>query len=95
MPTSLASLLGSTVKSIQRGTLSIPAYSGAVGTATATVTAVTTSKSRLTLLGAHVASGSGSNAPNASIVLTNSTTITGTNGMSSAVVVSWELVETY
>ena len=85
---------GGAIKSIQRGVLSIAAYSGGPSTATATITAVATAKSELRLLGVHVPGGS-TDGPNASIVLTNSTTITGTNGMSAAVVASWELTERY
>lgn len=85
------SSFGNSIKSIQRGTITIahPATSN-----TATVTAVDTAKSLLRLLGAL------SNVDDvralAHIALTNSTTITATRSTSSSgwsTVVSYELVE--
>ena len=81
--TSLASLLGSGIKSIQRGTISVTAGSSA----TATITAVNTAKTELRYLGAEV------NA--ARIALTNSTTVTATNAGVATVVVGFEVTERY
>lgn len=81
-----------TLKSVQRGTISI---SGAAS-ATATVAAVDTSKSELRHLGSRVGSVSGCERDYIEIVLTNSTTITATRGNSvsgTPGVVSWELLE--
>lgn len=82
------------IKSIQRGVITI---SGATG-ATATVTAVDTTKAQLRQLGSSITAGSGSDARDyASLVLTNSTTITATraNAGTTATAVSWELVEVF
>ena len=81
--TSLASLLGSGIKSIQRGTISVASGSSA----TATITAVNTAKTELRYLGAEVAS--------ARIALTNSTTVTATNGSGATVVVGFEITERF
>lgn len=79
------------IKSIQRGTISFSATS-----ATATVSSVNTSKSKLTLLGltnnVGAAAFQGNDATN--IVLTNATTITASKtGSINTCVVSWELEE--
>lgn len=82
------------VKSIQRGVISVSSGSYS---ATATITAVDTSKTELRYLGG---SGLDSNAYAAvpRVVLTNTTTITATmqyiNGIT-ATIVSWELTEFY
>lgn len=77
------------LKSIQRGVISIVgAYSG-----TATITAVDTSKTELRLLGV---SNTTVIADLARVVLTNATTITATRGSNSGTSeVSWELTEFY
>lgn len=75
---------GSPIKSIQRGIITI-----AVGTATATITAVDTTKSVLSYLGTKLTAGSDT----ATLVLTDSTTITAT--MTGTGQVSWQLVEHY
>ena len=78
-----------TLKSIQRGVISmVGAYSG-----TATITAVDTSKTELRLLGV---SNTTVLADLARVVLTNATTITATRGSTSGTSeVSWELTEFY
>lgn len=76
------------VKSIQRGTVTITASTSG----TATITSVDTSKSELRLLG--VSSGSAGGA-DTRIALTNATTITATNASSVTAVASWELTEFY
>lgn len=81
--TSLASLLGSGIKSIQRGTISVAASSSA----TATITAVNTAKTELRYLGSEVNS--------ARIALTNSTTVTATNAGGATVVVGFEITERF
>ena len=77
------------LKSIQRGVISmVGAYSG-----TATITAVDTSKTELRLLGV---SNTTVPADLARVVLTNATTITATRGSNSGTSeVSWELTEFY
>lgn len=77
------------LKSIQRGVISmVGAYSG-----TATITAVDTSKTELRLLGV---SNTTAVADLARVVLTNATTITATRGSNSGTSeVSWELTEFY
>lgn len=77
------------LKSIQRGVISmVGAYSG-----TATITAVDTSKTELRLLGV---SNTTVIADLARVVLTNATTITATRGSNSGTSeVSWELTEFY
>ncbi len=79
--------------SIQRGTLAI--NSGATS-ASATVSAVDTARAQLRLLG-FTHDGTAGSSTFASLVLTNSTTITATraSGASGGVVVSWELVEVF
>lgn len=81
MTTSLASRLGSGIKSIQRG---VASPTGGTPLAV-TITAVNTAKTELRLLG--------SASTNAYIQLTNSTTITVTSGSTQSV--SWELTERY
>lgn len=77
------------LKSIQRGVISmVGAYSG-----TATITAVDTSKTELRLLGV---SNTTALADLARVVLTNATTITANRGSTSGTSeVSWELTEFY
>lgn len=92
---SLTQFFGGSIKSIQRGTITI-----AISTAsqTATISSVDTSKSELRFLGETVdgspAVGALANALSR-VVLTNSTTITATRGAAATVntVVSWELTE--
>lgn len=77
------------VKSIQRGVIAI---TGA--TATATITAVVTAKSELRFLGFD--SNGTDNTHSLRVVLTNTTTITATQGAGGAAGnVSWELTERY
>ena len=90
----LAQFFGGQIKSIQRGVISL---AGVNLTATATITAVDTSKTELRLLGQD----SNVNTANfdyvlAHIVLTNTTTITATRVTGSGTnVISWELTERY
>ena len=82
-----------TRKSIQRGVIALTS----VTSATATVTAVNTSKARLYNLGWSISSG-GSALDSVRVALTNSTTITATRGNTGGAVdstVSWELEEFY
>lgn len=81
----------SKIKSIQRGTIML---SGANTTATSTVTAVVTGKAELRMLGARAPSSGATDAPEVSVALTNSTTITATRSQTTnAATVSWELTE--
>ncbi len=74
------------IKSIQRGVIT---------TATVTVSAVNTSRSKLNFLGIYQGDGSGFNTAG-HIALTNATTITKTSpGGLAYSVVSWELIEYY
>lgn len=77
-----------TIKSIQRGVIN-----SANGSATATVTAVNTAKSVLTMMGEQLTADDVRYAH--SLALTNSTTVTATRSDSSAnnAYVSWQLVE--
>jgi hypothetical protein len=82
------------IKSIQRGVISL----AATQSATATITSVTTGKSELRFLGGGgVDSGSSTVGVGIKIVLTNATTITATTGSASTTngSVSWELTERY
>lgn len=84
---------GATIKSVQRGTITIAVASASN---TATVTAVDTSKTQMTHLGTDItAAGTDTFYPrDAYLVLTNSTTVTATRrGNNEAVVVSYELLE--
>jgi hypothetical protein len=77
---------GATIKSIQRGLITI---STSDSSATATISAVNTSKTELRFLGA-----SNTGTTLARIELTNSTTITATRiGFNQTNIVSWELTE--
>lgn len=77
------------IKAIQRGTITL---SGANLTATATITAVDTTKTELRYLGQTVSADVEN--VNCYIELTNSTTITATRNTGSATtIVSWELTE--
>ena len=89
----LAQFAGSGIKSVQRGTITINA--GAASN-TATVTAVDTAKSVLSLLG-WTASANVSTSGPGRLALTNATTITATRSGSPAdtAVYSYELVEYY
>ena len=82
-----------TFKSVQRGTISL----AGVASNTATISAVTTSKSRLRYLGSTTDTDSAS--VNLNIVLTNSTTITASRGFATGgaitSVVSYEIEEVY
>lgn len=82
---------GSSIKSIQRGVISITSGTSA----TASITSVDTSKTELRCLGGDGLDASGFNNM-ARIVLTNATTITATVGRTAAgtgTQVSWELTE--
>lgn len=92
---SLTQFFGGSIKSIQRGVINIPI---STGSATATITSVTTSKSELRFLGQRIdtaASVSVLAQALPTLELTNSTTITATRGaVPSAVTnVAWELTE--
>lgn len=83
------------IKSIQRGSIAI---TGTNATATATITSVTTAKTRLRFLGDYTWQAATEDwCPGATIALTNSTTITATrnNTLSGTHTVSWELTEFY
>ena len=93
----LSQFFGGGIKSIQRGTITIPTTTNS---ATATISSVTTSKSELRLLGGRVDTAATTAALAQSlpeIQLTNATTITATRGAPTGavpvVVVSWELTE--
>lgn len=79
------------IKSIQRGVISI---GSAAQTATATISSVVTAKTELRFLGFK---SNGTDVTYAaSVVLTNSTTVTANKtGVSGSVDVSWELTESY
>lgn len=82
------------IKSIQRGTITIPANSTS---ATATITSVVTTKTELRFLGV-TSQSTGIDTALARITLTNSTTITATRNTVSTTnntIVSWELTEYY
>lgn len=82
--------LNTQIKSVQRGVTLINAASY---TATATITAVTTTKATVKFLGMRTG---GDYTHVAHVVLTNSTTITLTKvGTTNDVYVSWEVVEYY
>lgn len=84
---------GATIKSIQRGTISI---AGGTNSATATITAVNAAKTELRYLGGGGIDSNGFPVF-ATVVLTNSTTITAsrasTNTPGAAMSASWELTE--
>lgn len=84
------------IKSIQRGTIAVA--SGATS-ATATISAVTTSKSSVQFLGFSCACTplAADGSEYTYVVLTNTTTVTATrvNLNSSSIVVAWEVVEYY
>jgi len=87
---------GGGIKSIQRGTIAVTLTSG-IGTNTATITAVTTSKSTIEFLGATVGSALGLPI-GARVALTNGTTVTadayGGNGTTGPIVtVGYQVVE--
>ena len=89
-----AQFFGSQIKSIQRGTITI---SGATS-ATATITAVNTSKSELRFLGARTKDDTVNAWGTSTIELTNSTTITArwdSAAFANTNNVSWELTEFY
>lgn len=91
----IAQFGGGGVKSIQRGVISIAA---ANLSGTATISAVTTGKTELRLLGSRSADNGGlSGLGFCTVVLTNSTTITANRDLSGAAgaSVSWELTEFY
>lgn len=93
---SLSQFAGSGIKSIQRGTIAVTLTSG-IGTATATITSVNTSRSTIEFLGATVGSTLGLPI-GARVALTNATTVTadayGGNGTSGPIVtVGYQVVE--
>lgn len=82
---------GSTIKAIQRGTITIAT---STSSATATITSVDTAKTEVRFLGGSgVSTGGSAHVPR--IVLTNSTTITASvvTNSSGSTVLSWELTE--
>jgi hypothetical protein len=88
---------GGRIKSIQRGVVSIGAFSNS---STTTISAVDTSKSILSFLGQDTSTANAASLifnRIAYLSLTNSTTITATANASgsSALTVSWQLVEYY
>ena len=86
---------GRAIKSVQRGAITL-LQSGSPLTATATISAVNTAKSDLTLLGWSVNNGDIRAAPR--LALTNSTTITATRvsaGAPDETTAAWQLVEYY
>jgi len=82
------------IKSIQRGTISI---TGTNLTATATITSVTTGKTRLRILGVTNHHAGSSMCAGITLALTNATTITATRQYSVSCTqgVGWELTEFY
>lgn len=90
----LSQFFGGSIKSIQRGTITLTS----AASATATITSVDTSKSELRFLGEtmNAAASTSALATNmARLALTNSTTITATRVSVAAdtTIVSWELTE--
>lgn len=82
------------IKSIQRGVMTVTPSAG-LGTATATITAVNTSKSVVTLLGTRFTANDYGNI-NCRIELTNSTTVTAqVNAAGAAMEIGWQVVEFY
>lgn len=93
----LSQFVGGGVKSVQRGVITI---AGSTGSNTATITAVTTAKSELRLLGSTTATSGGINPNNdfVKLVLTNTTTVTASRqnpAAPGAIDVSWEITESY
>lgn len=83
--------LGGSIKSIQRGQLTVPPAG-----ANATITAVNTAKTELRYLGHYHGGGSTFDDIGCSVYLLNSTTVRATRGGSSgSISVSWELTEYY
>lgn len=83
---------GSPIKSIQRGTLSLTSDVGATTSNTATISAVTTSKSVVIAHGSAFPNGSSADVQPIKIGLTNSTTLTAThNGYGGTIL--WQVVE--
>ena len=81
---------GTTIRSIQRGVILM----NGTTTATATISAVTTSKTELRLLGFRPQSTNQIDATLGILQLTNSTTITATRDTTSGSTnISWELTE--
>lgn len=85
---------GTSIKSIQRGTITVASATSA----TATITSVDTAKSELRMLGETMSTAAsiGALATNfVRISLTNATTITATriSAAADATIVSWELTE--
>lgn len=92
---SLTQFFGGSIKSIQRGVINVPITTGS---ATATISSVTTSKSELRFLGQRIDTAASITVlaqALPTLELTNSTTITATRGSAPAAVtnVSWELTE--
>ena len=87
----LSQFAGGSIKSIQRGVITMSSGSSA----TATVSSVDTAKSILHFLGNTTSSSGGSEGLHARLTLTNATTITATRGLSvsDTTAVSWQLVE--
>lgn len=88
----LSQFAGGSIKSIQRGTISLA--SGGSTTGTATISSVDTTKTELRILGYTLNAEVMVNTPR--IALTNATTITATRaGTTCDTVVSWEATERY
>lgn len=89
---SLTDFVGGGIKSIQRGTISIGSLASS---ATATITAVNTSKTMLNFLGCYTSTSSDSiYLP--LLTLTNSTTVTASKGATGvSATVSYEVIEFY
>ena len=91
---SLSQFTGAAIKSIQRGSITL---SGATS-ATATITAVNTSKTELRFLGSRTRDDTVNAWGTSTIELTNSTTITArwdSAAFGNTNTVSWELTEFY
>lgn len=92
----LSQFLGGGIKSIQRGTISVTLNGSGIGSSTATITSVTTTKADISILGSNVTGGSyPSTFHSARISLTNGTTVTAnvSGGPSETIVVGYQVVE--
>lgn len=87
---------GGGIKSLQRGTISVTLNGSGIGSGTATISSVTTTKSAVSLMGSNVTGGSyPSTFHSARVELTNATTVTAAvnGGPSEVIVVGYEVVE--
>ena len=88
----LTQLAGGGIKSVQRGTITLPG----VSSNTATITSVDTNKSMLNFLGVTESTSLTTNNALVRIALTNATTVTATRSTSTGTsIVSYEVIEFY